>query len=78
MCRYRFNKSTTDNFNITKCTAIKHNNFFLLLSIMLHISILLKDHHQAQKYISNTHVYMQAEYYKFTSPQIHNLVFNFV
>jgi len=36
MCRYRCNKSTTDNFSITKCTAIKHNNFFLLVSIMLH------------------------------------------
>ena len=41
-------------FNITKCIAFEHNNSLLLVSIMLHVSFLLMDHHQAYIYISKT------------------------
>jgi hypothetical protein len=41
-------------FNITKCVTFEHNHSLLLVSIVLRVSFLFMDHHQAYIYISKT------------------------
>ena len=45
-----FHPVTPWKFNITEWIAIEYNKSILLLLIMLHVSVLLTDHHPAQKY----------------------------
>ena len=42
--------------------AVDHNNYWLLVSITLHVLVLLMDHHHAQKYTFKTQLSMQVEY----------------
>jgi hypothetical protein len=43
-----FTSETIEEFSIiTKCIAVKNNNILLLLSIKLHVSVNLTDHHKA-------------------------------
>jgi hypothetical protein len=53
----------SQHFNITKHVVFENNNSLLHVLITLHVSFLLMDHHQAFKYITNTHLCMHVECY---------------
>jgi hypothetical protein len=60
-----------------KC-ATEHNNSLLLVSIMLHVSVLLTGHYQAYKYIPKHKYVCKFNTVNLRARRFHNHVLNFV